>query len=441
VPTLARDATNPARVTTPATTRSVAAVAGGLAWFMLQSFGVGCAQRPSTVTALAPPDLPARDAFSAAITCDPGNHAVLLSWIAGDSSGYRLWFSRSSDQGATWSVPVRVSPEGEPLRLEPESPPRMVCDDEHRVGIAWASWSRSTGALASGFSDVRFARSSDDGRSWSEPTTVNDDGIGGPGSQAFQDVALRPEGGLFAAWLDSRPGADHLESSDADSADAAVWFARSEDFGAHWGPNLAQWSRACPNSRVSLVVAAGGEVFASFRKQYSGQVRDVVLARIGQPPIRMHDDDWRVPACPPSGPAIRLSLDGTVRIAWYTGAPGLEGVWFRESLPEAMDSTSTPLALLTGLGLPTVHIGIGEAGMSGTLIACDADSTGANRLTLVRVEPSGRRVIERFVVPDTDGASYPRVAAEPVARAAYVAWVCRTGGHSQLRLARWNLRR
>ena len=128
-------------------------------------------------------------------------------------------------------------------------------------------------------------------------------------------------------------------------------------------------------------------------------------------------------------------------MAWYTGAAGRTGVWFRQSVPELMDSTSAPVPVLVGHDLPTVHIGIGEAGMSGTLIACDVDSTGANQLTLARVEPSGRRVVERFVVPGTHGASYPRVAAERASSAAYVAWTSRAGGHSALRLARWNVGR
>lgn len=76
--------------------------------------------------------------------------------------------------------------------------------------------------------------------------------------------------------------------------------------------------------------------------------------------------------------------------------------------------------------------------MTGTLIACDADSTGTNRLTLVRIEPSGQHVRERFVVPGTEGASYPRVAVEHSGSVAYVAWAHRAGGHSQLRLLRWN---
>ena len=309
----------------------------------------------------------------------------------------------------------------------------MVCDNENRVGIAWAS------GRAPGSSDLHFANSSDGGRSWSTPTTVNDGGAGSHSDQSFHDLALSAKGGLFAAWLDSRPGADSLQSNDPDSGDASVWFARSEDFGAHWGPNAAQWSHASPNSRVSLVVDPGGNLFAAFRKQYSGQIRDVVLARLGGPPVRMREDAWKVMQCPPSGPAMRLSRDGSLRLAWYTGAVGLAGVWFRQSVPELMDSTTAPIPVLTGRDMPIVHIGIAEAGMSGTLIACDADPAGANQLTLVRVEPSGRRVVERFVVPGSEGAAYPRVAAERAVSSAYVVWTSRVGGHSSLRLVRWNL--
>ena len=214
-----------------------------------------------------------------------------------------------------------------------------------------------------------------------------------------------------------------------------------EDFGAHWGPNAAHWSGACLNCRVSLVVDPSDNLFVSFRKHFAGLVRDIVLARPGGLPVRMRDDDWKVAVGPASGPAMTLSRDGTLRLAWFTGAPGSKGVWFRESVPELMDSTSAAVPVLVSEALPTVHVGIGEAGMSGTLIACDADSTGANRLTLVRVEPAGNRVVERFIVPGTLGVSYPTIATERAGKAAYLAWTTQKGDHRELRLARWDLGR
>src|SRR5262249_12872573 len=147
-------------------------------------------------------------------------------------------------------------------------------------------------------SDLRFAHSLDGGKTWGPPVTVNDDTTGGAGSQAFHDLALRPNGALFAAWVDTRGGAASPATPVGEGTDASIWFARSEDFGAHWGPNAAHWSRACSNCRVSLVVDPGGAVFAAFRKHFVGQIRDVVLARAGGPPVRLHDDRWRIPESP-----------------------------------------------------------------------------------------------------------------------------------------------
>jgi hypothetical protein len=420
--------------------RTFAALRTLLACALLQSFGAGCAHRSSSVTALAPPGNVAQAALDPCIACDPAKHEVLLSWIAGDSTSWRVWFSRSADRGATWSVPVAVSPVGERLRLEPESSPRMVCDDTGRLGIAWSAWAEST-LVAVRMTDLRFASSFDGGRTWSEPVTVNDDTTSGAGSQSFQDLAIRTEGGLYAAWLDSRPGLDRPLAEDTCRRDASIWFARSEDFGAHWGANIAHWSNVVPNSRVSVVVTPGGDIFAAFRKHYRGGIRDVVLGRPGGPPVRLYLDAWRIHDCPPSSPAIALSRDGTLRMAWYTGAPARPGVWFRQAVPELLDSTSAPVAVLVGDGLPTVHIGIGEGGMSGTLLALDADSAGTGQLTLARVDPAGRGVAERFVVPGTHGASYPGVATERASSVAYVVWTIPNGGHSALRLARWTLGR
>ena len=411
----------------------IAALVGALAVL------AGCASRPSVVVPVSLPATSAAEALGPAVACDPVKRDLLLSWIARDSTGWRVWFARRASHGGTWSAPVCVSPPGEPVRLEPEASPRIVCDDANRVGIAWSMWGDS--ATSSRLSDLRFAHSSDGGRTWGAPVTVNDDTTGGAGSQAFHDLALRSNGVLFAAWVDTRKGADSLATAFGEGTDASIWFARSEDFGEHWGPNAAHWSRACQNCRVSLVVDPGGSLFASFRKHFVGQIRDVVLARAGGPPVRLHDDHWRMSESPATSPAMALSRDGTLRLAWFTGAPERAGVWFRENVPELMDSTGRELHVLAGDHLPPVHPGIADAGMGGTLIACDTDSTGEDQLTLVRVEPSGRRVVERFVVPGTAGASYPVVVADRLSTTAYVAWTCRAGGRTELRLAHWEVGR
>ncbi|MEQ1832233.1 MAG: sialidase family protein [Candidatus Eisenbacteria bacterium] len=400
----------------------------------------GCTHRPSAVQELKPPSITAPHAGDAAVACDPRNHDVLLSWVAGDSTGFRLWFSRSADAGDTWTEPVAVSPPGEPLRLHAESSPRMTCAVDGRLGLAWSTSVEIAGRRFPA-SDLRFAGSADGGRTWSAAVTINDDAAGEPGSHTFHALALRPTGELYAAWLDSRPGGDSLQSDESEGHDASIHLSRSDDHGATWSPNSAQWSRVCPCCRVGMVVDAFGIPYVVFRKHYPGQLRDVVLARTGSEPIRLRTDNWNIAGCPHSGPPIALSRDGTLRVAWFTGAEGHAGVYFRQVLPERMDSVSTPVTVLRGERLPTLHVDIGEAGMSGSLLAMDADSTGKSQLTLARVESSGRRLVERFTVPGTSGATHPKIASSPASKLAYVAWSAKEADRTRLHVARWEVGR
>jgi hypothetical protein len=157
--------------------------------------------------------------------------------------------------------------------------------------------------------------------------------------------------------------------------------------------------------------------------------------------VRAFDDRSQAPDEPSAGTSLVISRDGTLRSVWYTGAPGREGVWFRQDLPELLDSTATPLPLIRAAGKPVITSDIGKAGISGSLIACDADTTGGDGLTLVRVSSNGRRVEERIVVPGTQGAAFPYVGSINTKPYAFVGWTERHDGISRLKLLRWDLHR
>lgn len=400
----------------------------------------GCWHKPSTFVELTPPVAPGPESGAPSVEIDPATGDALLAWVAGGVGEWRLWFSRSHDRGVTWSAPVAVSPPGEPIQLDVDSSPILVCDEDHHVGIAWSTAVYLPGRLEH-TSDLRFARSADGGRHWDPPTTVNDDVANGPGHHSHHGIAVYPDGGLLAAWLDDRPGGERLDADESEGSDAAVYVARSTDFGAHWGANSPQWSRACRGCRVAVAVDLLARPLISFRKHYPGHLRDVVLARLDGPAVRAFDDRWQAPDEPSAGTSLVISRDGTLRSVWYTGAPGREGVWFRQDLPELLDSTATPLPLIRAVGKPVITSDIGKAGISGSLIACDADTAGGDGLTLVRVASNGRRVEERIVVPNTQGAAYPYVGSINTRPYAFVGWTERHDGISKLKLLRWDLHR
>lgn len=400
----------------------------------------GCSARPSAVQHISEPSVGGEQAGDVSLVVDPVKHDLLMSWVAGDERGFRIWFARSSDAGTHWSTPVAVTPEGEPLRLQPESSPKLLCDDLGRVAIGYSTSFAAEGLTAMA-SDLKFVRSLDGGATWGVPSIVNDDVARGPGRHSHFGVSQTGSGALLAAWLDSRVGADSVGSDPTDPDDASIHLARSQDFGESWGPNVPQWSRVCPSCRASVAVDPTGALFVMFRKHYPGHIRDVVVGRPDGPTVRLYEDRWVQEGCPGAGPPLELSRDGTLRMAWFTGAAGRTGVYFRQSTPEMLDSTTTPITVLRDVNLPTVHVSIAEAGMSGTLLACDADSTGERQVTLARIEPSGRRMAERFIVPDSKDASYPRLAVAPGGRKAYVAWVRRDGARSSIRMAKWDVGR
>ena len=400
----------------------------------------GCRNSSSRVASLQPPHITGAEAGDPVIACDPASDDVLLAWIAGESTSYRVWFARSADRGEHWSVPVAVSPPGEPLRIHPESSPRMVCDGAGRVAMAWSTSVDIAGRRFPA-SDLRCARSLDGGAHWSEALTVNDDTASGPGSHTFHDLALLPQGGLVAAWLDSRPGGDGNGPGPGEGHDASIHMAQSRDFGGHWSANAAKWSRVCPCCRVSLATDSLGTVYASYRKHFPDGIRDIVTTRADEPPMRAHTDGWQIEGCPHSGPPIAASPDGCVRLAWFTGSDGRAGVWFRQSRRMEFDSSAVALPVLVSEQLPTVHVGLADAGTHGTLIACDSDSTGHKQLTLARVEASGRAIAERFVVPGTRGVSHPKLTTANAGATAYLVWTTHKGDRSELQLARWDVGR
>lgn len=415
---------------------TLALLAAGVA--LALAAAAGCSSRPSQVTLLAPPEAPGLISRDPSIAIDPQRHDVLLTWLAGDSLSLRVWFSKSTDDGHSWSAPVAVSRPGEPLEPQGEATPRIAADAHGRVAIMWATGAEFENGKRPP-SELRFVRSLDHGVTWSAPTTIHEGLPGIPRIQRFHDLAATIDGRLIAAWLANPASGDTTHRAAGQGASIIV--AASGDFGAHWGQAQPVWSRVCPCCRVGVGVDPVGSVFAAFRRHYEDGGCDVAVARPTGPPVRVYRDGWTVEQCPRSGPGFEVARDGTLRMAWFTGVAGRTGLWYRQSVPEVFDSTATPMLLMATATSNPLHVSVGDAGMAGTLIACDADSLAVGPMTLFRVAASGRRIVERLAVSGARDAVRPQVAASNRSRRAFVAWSERLDGRRHLRLLRWDVGR
>src|SRR5262249_45351900 len=83
------------------------------------------------------------------------------------SNGLALYALRSSDRGRTWSLPSRLS-ESDAAGSVRDEPPSLVRLPDDSLLAAWSS-STSLGGTIGGEGDIFVSRSTDAGKSWTDP--------------------------------------------------------------------------------------------------------------------------------------------------------------------------------------------------------------------------------------------------------------------------------
>lgn len=159
--------------------------------------------------------------------------------------------------------------------------------------------------------DIRMKSSRDRGRTWSEPFTLHADGTESEHGFVSYYVADKDAAGLF--WLDGRQtvtdGAMALRTAVV-GADGRIEGREGLD------------DRVCDCCQTGAAVTDAGPVVV-YRNRSEDEIRDIYLRRFAdgrwQPPVAVHDDGWKIAACPVNGPSI--VADGMqVTVAWFTMA-------------------------------------------------------------------------------------------------------------------------
>lgn len=171
--------------------------------------------------------------------------------------------------------------------------------------------------------DLLTWRSTDEGRTWKSGTVVND--TPKAAREGLHSMTARPDGLLYAAWLDDRGGPKEL------------FGAYSTDNGATWSKNTRIY--ALPNRTIcecchpTVAFAPKGDLQVMWRNALDGS-RDMYL-------IASHDGGktfgaaekqgagtWKLNACPMDGGGVAFTPQGTVVTTWrrandvYLAQPG-----------------------------------------------------------------------------------------------------------------------
>ena len=304
----------------------------------------------------------------------------VVAWVSSPGGGSHGNLNVSvTPAGAPHPLPTAII--GDPLgaiEAHGEAPPQLTADWSGAISVSYVVGKEVPGKRFP-VSAMRFIRSTDQGKTWTPPVTVNDGHEFG--SHNFHALTAAADGSLLATWLDAREG------------HSGVWMSRSQDAGKTWEPNRPIYAEpTCPCCRTSVAVAPDGTIYVAWRAILPGDVRDVVVTKstdAGQTwaaPVRPRSDGWVYPGCPHAGPSLKVDAEGRVHVAWWTGKEGEAGVYYARSEDEGKTFAAQPIA--TGRRARPAHIQLAHAPTGVLYVAWDDGLSDMPRV-LVRRSPDG----------------------------------------------------
>lgn len=252
----------------------------------------------ATVIAAPTPDVQYKQPQVAA-----GKQGTVITFGTGNA----IYVAASSDDGRTFSAPVKVAEPGI-ISLGRHRGPRITLASNAVVVSAIAG---QKGRGQDG--DVLAWRSTDGGATWSASVRVND--VAGSAREGLHSMAASGQT-VFAAWLDLR------------SKGTTIYGSISKDGGATWSTNALVYESpdgtVCECCHPSAAIDPQGNIYVMFRNSLAGSrdlylVRSVDGGRSFASAAKLGSGTWPLNACPMDGGGLAFSSNGTPMTVWRRG--------------------------------------------------------------------------------------------------------------------------
>ncbi len=278
---------------------------------------------------------------------------------------------------------------------------------------AWlAHWLVKSGPATYAY-DVVMAVSTDRGQTWSQPFSPHDDGT--QTEHGFVSYFRADDERAGVVWLDGRETAGGGHDGHADghhhhaAGDMTLRAAVIDSAGQVSEPALLD-ERVCDCCQTASAMTEAGPVVV-YRGRSAGEIRDIRIVRRLEngwtDPVKVHEDGWRIQACPVNGPAL-IARDSELVAAWFTlGADGEPRVELARSR-DAGASFSHLATLGHGQALGRVDLTWWQDGF---LVSWLDQVDGAARLHLVHFNSDGELLLERELAALDAGrvSGFPRL--------------------------------
>lgn len=275
------------------------------------------------------------------------NGNVDVVW-ANDSTGhFNIFFSRSTDNGATFSGPKDIS-NGTGLAENAQ----IGLDAKGNINVIWQD---NTSSSAN--SDVYFSHSSDGGATFSSPSNVSKNA----GNSGNPFLTIDAGAGINLAWEDDTPG------------NKDIFFSRSTDSGVTFSSlNL---STDAGLSLAPTIAADKNGINVTWQDATSG-ISQILFSRLSiatvanQPPVANAGPDQTIACSGPNGSSVTLDgsqssdPDGdTLSFVWKDSAGNVVGTTATVQVMVSLGTHTFTLTVTDPGGLSstsTTHVTVGD---------------------------------------------------------------------------------
>lgn len=239
---------------------------------------------------------------------------AVLSWLEPVKGTDRIALRIARHRNGGWSAPQTIV-ERNDLFANWADFPSII---EDAKGTLFAHWLQKSGAGKYSY-DVRMASSTDGGATWSKSFLLNRDGK--QGEHGFVSLIALPQGGVGAAWLDSRNMNMSEDHGHGDAGDMTIRYANVDASGKLTGDTNLD-ARTCECCGTGMTMTTNGPVIV-YRDRSQQEIRDIsYMTRNGNAwtaPRPVRADGWKINGCPVNGPQID-AIGNRATTAWFTGA-------------------------------------------------------------------------------------------------------------------------
>ncbi len=287
---------------------------------------------------------------SATIVCAQ----TVTSAFAPNGDLWRLWshksvmyYQISSDVGKNFSVAKQVMIPAEKISSRNENRPKIAFDNFNGVYLSWAT-PRERKYTA----DVRFSYSSDYGKTFSIPITVNNDNL--LAGHSFNELLVTGNGDISIVWLDSR-FSTQLKKQGKEANGSALFLAKANIRKSHSAvekftfPNQQLANGTCVCCRIAMDFNQQGELAVLWRHIYGDNIREFALLTLSKQqtkltPIQISYDHWKINGCPHQGGAISIDESNRYHMVWFNQGDKGKGIFYASSTDQGKTLT-TPLSV------------------------------------------------------------------------------------------------